>query len=69
MSTPRYADEQVALWNGAAGRAWVDAQELLDDIYRPIEQLLADVVPTGSPSTVLGDPVGTTSASSCSMGR
>ena len=59
MSTPRYADEQVALWNGAAGRAWVDAQELLDGIYRPIEQLLADVVPTGSPSTVLDVGCGT----------
>jgi len=34
--------EQNALWNGAAGRAWVESQELLDQILRPFEDLLVD---------------------------
>jgi SAM-dependent methyltransferase len=41
MTTARAInDEQTALWNGPAGRAWVEAQELLDAMFRPFEQLL-----------------------------
>jgi hypothetical protein len=29
-------DEQTTLWNGLAGRAWVEAQELLDGIFKPL---------------------------------
>jgi SAM-dependent methyltransferase len=36
--------EQSALWNGAAGRAWVESQELLDQVFRPFEDLLVDAV-------------------------
>lgn len=32
--------EQVALWNGPAGRAWVETQVLLDQILQPFEDLL-----------------------------
>jgi hypothetical protein len=32
--------EQTALWNGLAGRAWVEAQELLDHVFRPLEDLI-----------------------------
>src|SRR5690349_10150032 len=34
-------DEQSQLWNGSAGRAWVEEQEMLDATYLPIENLLA----------------------------
>jgi SAM-dependent methyltransferase len=33
-------DEQTALWNGAAGNAWVEMQELLDRTLEPFEDLL-----------------------------
>jgi SAM-dependent methyltransferase len=33
-------DEQEALWNGPAGHAWVDEQEVLDRVLRPFEELL-----------------------------
>jgi SAM-dependent methyltransferase len=36
--------EQAKLWNGAAGRAWVDAQDLLDSVYKPVENLLVDAL-------------------------
>jgi SAM-dependent methyltransferase len=36
------SEEQAALWNGPAGRAWVDEQELLDRVLRPFEELLVD---------------------------
>ena len=40
-------DEQTKLWNGLAGRAWVDAQELLDQMFKPFEDLLVDAVSAG----------------------
>ncbi|MDR6888123.1 MULTISPECIES: class I SAM-dependent methyltransferase [Variovorax] len=33
-------NEQAALWNGRAGRAWVDAQASLDRLFAPFENLL-----------------------------
>lgn len=33
-------DEQVALWNGVAGNAWVDAQGILDQVFAPLEDVL-----------------------------
>jgi SAM-dependent methyltransferase len=35
-------EEQVALWNGRAGNAWVDEQELLDRMFAGFEPVLAD---------------------------
>src|SRR5439155_15437630 len=32
-------DEQARLWNGHAGRAWGEAQEVLDQMLRPFEDL------------------------------
>lgn len=52
-------DEQAALWNGLAGRAWVDAQELLDRMFEPLEELLAQAVPAGSGQRVLDVGCGT----------
>ena len=48
MSTlaPR-ADDQVSLWNGHAGRTWVEKQQSLDALFQPIEEeLVAHVIST-----------------------
>jgi SAM-dependent methyltransferase len=36
-------DEQARLWNGPSGHAWVENQELLDQLYKPFEDLLVQV--------------------------
>jgi SAM-dependent methyltransferase len=51
--------EQTALWNGVAGCAWVDAQGLLDDVFRPLEQLLVDAIADLSGGRVLDVGCGT----------
>ena len=38
----RMNDEQSTLWNGSAGRAWVESQDLLDRMFQPFEELLAE---------------------------
>jgi len=43
--TEQNANEQEALWNGVAGRGWVEAQELTDQLFKPIEDLLIEAVP------------------------
>src|SRR5919206_488852 len=52
-------DEQAQLWNGLAGRAWVDGQESLDRMFQPFEELLVAMVPAGSASRVLDVGCGT----------
>jgi len=52
-------DEQTTLWNGPAGRAWVETQELLDRVLKPFEDLLVDAALTGSASQVLDVGCGT----------
>lgn len=42
MDASKTIDEQTRLWNGPAGSAWVDAQELLDAMFEPIETLLVE---------------------------
>lgn len=37
-------DEQSTLWNGLAGRAWVEAQHLLDRMFKRLEDLLTEAV-------------------------
>jgi SAM-dependent methyltransferase len=46
-------NEQTALWNGSAGHAWVEAQELLDPMFKPFEDLLVKAVSTASATQVL----------------
>lgn len=36
--------EQATLWNGRSGHAWVDAQALLDHMFKPFEDLLVTAV-------------------------
>jgi len=55
----RTDNEQTALWNGLAGRAWVEAQALLDHVFRPLEDLLLEGVVAGSGGRVLDVGCGT----------
>lgn len=48
------------LWNGAAGNAWVDAQELLDSLFRPLEELLVEAVGEGRSVLDIGCGTGAT---------
>jgi SAM-dependent methyltransferase len=52
-------DEQEKLWNGVAGRAWVEAQELLDQLFKPFERLLVEAVSATSVTRVLDVGCGT----------
>ncbi len=51
--------EQSRLWNGHAGRAWVETQELLDRVFKPFENLLVEAVSAGSGGRVLDVGCGT----------
>lgn len=42
-----------ALWNGVSGHAWVESQQLLDDVFRPIENLLVEAIAAGQAERVL----------------
>ena len=60
MDTQREINqEQEKLWNTTAGRAWVDAQEILDRMLAPFERLLVDAVAGGSFRSVLDVGCGT----------
>ncbi|WP_434299132.1 class I SAM-dependent methyltransferase [Corallococcus exiguus] len=57
--TRQLEDEQTKLWNGTAGHAWVEAQAVLDGMFKPIEDLLAEAVVTSSARQVLDVGCGT----------
>jgi SAM-dependent methyltransferase len=57
--TDKSRDEQATLWNGPAGRAWVETQALLDHLFRPFEALLVDAVSARTPGQVLDVGCGT----------
>lgn len=60
METTNKADnEQARLWNGPAGRAWVDQQELLDQLFAPFEKLLVRAVSEAAAKSVLDVGCGT----------
>jgi SAM-dependent methyltransferase len=52
-------DEQARLWNGLGGQAWVDEQELLDRVFKPLETLLVDAVAADTRRRVLDVGCGT----------
>lgn len=52
-------NEQGALWNGAAGAAWVDEQELLDRVLGPFGEMLVEAVAARSARRVLDVGCGT----------
>jgi SAM-dependent methyltransferase len=51
--------EQAQLWNGPAGRAWVDAQVLLDALFAPVEAFIVEAVAARSPGALLDVGCGT----------
>jgi SAM-dependent methyltransferase len=59
MSEHDTQSEQTALWNGAAGRAWVEAQPVLDRLFTPLETLLVEAVRAASVRSVLDVGCGT----------
>ena len=46
---PELNDEQSRRWSGAAGHAWVDAQAVLDQTYKSLEELLVDAASVVAP--------------------
>src|SRR5581483_5962430 len=60
MNVIRQADDdQQALWNGIAGRGWVEAQAITDRMFNPIEDLLVEAVAAGPADRVLDVGCGT----------
>ena len=52
-------DEQAALWNGSAGSAWVETQDLLDQLFKPFEDLLVEAISAKSGGRLLDVGCGT----------
>jgi SAM-dependent methyltransferase len=52
-------EDQAALWNGIAGRAWVDGQDLLDRLFAPFERLMVDAITARPACDVLDIGCGT----------
>jgi SAM-dependent methyltransferase len=60
MTSAKYAEEdQAAAWNGAAGLSWVEAQRPLDQLMKPLEELLVETVLTRGARSVLDVGCGT----------
>jgi SAM-dependent methyltransferase len=59
MHGTQQSEDQAALWNGAAGLTWVEAQEPLDRLLRPFEQLLVETVLVRGARSVLDVGCGT----------
>jgi len=51
--------DQIALWNGCAGRGWVEAQESLDRLFEPFEELIVRAVANAKAQRVLDIGCGT----------
>ncbi|NDZ13560.1 SAM-dependent methyltransferase [Variovorax sp. WS11] len=58
-TTPQTGNDQAAFWNGRAGRAWVDEQQVLDAVLQPFEDLLVEAVVAASAQRVLDVGCGT----------
>ena len=56
---PAKPSEQTALWNGPGGRGWVALQDLVDQVYQPLEGLLVDEISPATTSHVLDVGCGT----------
>lgn len=59
METERHENEQITLWNGTAGQAWVDEQTLLDRVLAPFQDLLVEAVRASPARQVLDVGCGT----------
>jgi len=58
-ATQKAEEDQAALWNGAAGATWVEAQEPLDRLFSPFENLLLETVRERGARNVLDVGCGT----------
>ncbi len=52
-------NEQTRLWNGRSGNAWVDAQAVIDEMYKPLEAMLVDAAAVTAPRRLLDVGCGT----------
>lgn len=59
MEVTHQIDDQQKLWNGTAGRAWVEAQNVLDQMFKQFEDLLVAAVAARCPDRVLDVGCGT----------
>lgn len=55
----RTDDEQAARWNGRGGHVWVEAQAVLDEMFRPFEDLLVEAATAEGGGHVLDVGCGT----------
>src|SRR3546814_11490381 len=63
--------DQAALWNGPAGQAWIDSQMLLDELFAPFADHLAESIGLAGASRILDlgcGPGATTLAAARRMG-
>lgn len=51
--------DQKVLWNGAAGRGWVEVQDLLDRAFAPMQEAVVEAVADLAPARVLDVGCGT----------
>jgi ubiquinone/menaquinone biosynthesis C-methylase UbiE len=58
-STQRANEDQAKSWNGSSGAAWIDAQQVLDEMFRSIEELLIETVSSAGAGRVLDVGCGT----------
>lgn len=59
LNSARADSAQAALWNGPVGRAWVETQELLDQMFKPFADRLVDAVAFEAARSVLDVGCGT----------
>ncbi len=60
MSMTRSSENDMAArWNGPSGNVWVEEQPLLDEVLRPMQDLLLQGLPAGSGGRVLDVGCGT----------
>jgi SAM-dependent methyltransferase len=52
-------DDQTTLWNGRAGRAWIGAQPVLDQMFLPFQDLMVEAAANRSARRVLDVGCGT----------
>jgi SAM-dependent methyltransferase len=67
-TTQKANADQITLWNTSAARGWIEAQELLDRVLEPFQNLLVEAVADHSARSVLDIGCGT-GATTLAIGR